>query len=436
MKKIFLALAILASMQVTNAQVKSLDAAKAAVETAQAAADNAKKATKVATWLKLGQTYMDAYAAPQGAAWVGASKAELALVLRGQRALSTETVNIAGKDYVKESYATCDYYYDGDVLAMIDVTKPVYADALDKALNAYAKAAQVDAKGSKTKDITTAIKTIAEKYTSEAYNQYSLGDYLAASKLFEKSVAASGTAPYSVLDTNAIYNAGFTAHAGGDYNKAKELFRKCIDLGYYATDGDAFAKLADVMTRLDDPEGSKSVLEEGFKAFPQSQSILIGLINYYQQSGKDTDRLFELINEAKRNEPNNASLYYVEGNIRKQLGDFDGALKAYQDCAGVNPSYEFAYIGQGILFYDKAVEVQEQANNEYDDAKYMKLVAEFEKNLKGCIEPFEKAVEITKDDAIRTSVAEYLKNACYRFREESADFAAKYEKYTKMAAGE
>ncbi len=430
-------MAILASMQVTNAQVKSLDAAKAAVETAQAAADNAKKATKVATWLKLGQTYMDAYAAPQGAAWVGASKAELALVLRGQKALSTETVTINGKEYVKESYAACDYYYDGDVLAMIDVTKPVYADALDKALNAYKKAAQVDAKGTKTKDITAAIRSIAEKYNGDAYNQYSLGDYLAASKLFEKSVAASATAPLSVLDTNTIYNAGFTAHAGGDLAKAKELFTKCIDLGYYANEGDAFAKLADVLKSLEDLEGAKNVLEQGFKVFPQSQGILIGLINYYQKSGNDSNRLFELLDEAKRNEPNNATLYSAEGDIRKQLGDFEGALKAYQESAVVNPNYAYAYIGQGILFYDKAVEVQEQANNEFDDAKYMKLVAEFEKNLKGCIEPFEKAIELAGDDAsTKAGVAEFLKNACYRFREESADYAAKYEKYTKMAAGE
>ena len=422
-------------MQVSNAQVKSLDAAKAAVESAQAAADNAKKATKVATWIKLGQSYMDAYSAPQGAAWVGANKAELALILRGQKVLSSETVNIGGKDYVKDSYATCDYYYDGDVLSIIDVTKPVYEDALDKALKAYAKAAEVDPKGTKTKDIVTAIKGIAEKYNNDAYNQYSLGDYLAASKLFEKAVEASGTAPVSQLDTNGIYNAGFTAHAGGDYEKAKSLFRKCIDYGYYANDGDAFAKLADVMTKLGDAEASKEVLEEGFKAFPQSQSILIGLINYYEASGKDTDRLFELIDEAKKNEPNNASLYYVEGNIRKQLGDFEGAQKAYLDCANVNPAYEFAYIGLGVLLYDKAVAVQEEANNEFDDAKYMKLVADFEKYLKGCVEPFEKAIEISSDDSVKSGVAEFLKNACYRFRDD-AEYGAKYEKYSKMAAGE
>ncbi|MBQ2549591.1 MAG: hypothetical protein II560_00070, partial [Bacteroidales bacterium] len=41
--------------------------------------------------------------------------------------------------------------------------------------------------------------------------------------------------------------------------------------------------------------------------YPSSQAILIGLINYYVSSNQDTDRLFSLLNDAKKNEPDNAS---------------------------------------------------------------------------------------------------------------------------------
>ena len=87
------------------------------------------------------------------------------------------------------------------------------------------------------------------------------------------------------------------------------------------------------------------------------------------------------------------------------------------------------------MFYNKAVELQDAASNEFDDAKWQVLQAEFEKNLKGCIEPFEKAFEITKDESIKSNVAEYLKNACFRFRTESQDYMTKYEKYAAVAAG-
>ena len=171
-----------------------------------------------------------------------------------------------------------------------------------------------------------------------------------------------------------------------------------------------------------------------FQKFPQSQSILIGLINYYLKSNESTDRLFELLDKAKENEPNNASLYYVEGNIRAQLGDREKAVAAYEKCAEINPEYDFGFIGEGTMYYNLAIELQTKAQEELDDAKYMELVKEFEAALKSCIAPFEKAFEITKDDGVKVGVSEYLKNAYYRFRDESAEYQAGYDKYSKFSS--
>ena len=122
----------------------------------------------------------------------------------------------------------------------------------------------------------------------------------------------------------------------------------------YFEDGEVYTKLADVMSKLDTTaagkKAMKSVLEEGFSKFPSNQGILIGLINYYITSGEDTDRLFSLLDDAKKNEPGNASLYYVEGNIYLQLGNADKAKEAYQKCSEINPEYEWGYIGEGMLF--------------------------------------------------------------------------------------
>ena len=74
MKRIFIALALILAVQVADAQVKTPDAAKKALASAKTAAEDAKKATKVATWLKLANSYMDAYKAPAGAAWLGACR--------------------------------------------------------------------------------------------------------------------------------------------------------------------------------------------------------------------------------------------------------------------------------------------------------------------------------------------------------------------------
>ena len=64
----------------------------------------------------------------------------------------------------------------------------------------------------------------------------------------------------------------------------------------------------------------------------------------------------------------------------------------------------------------------------------MELVKEFETALKSCIGPFEKAFELSNDDVVKASVAEYLKNACYRFISEGGEYSAKYDKYSAFVA--
>ena len=433
MKRILIALAVLLAVQVADAQTKSPEAAKKAVESAEAASKDAKKATKVATWLKLASSYMDAYNAPAGSAWLGASKQELQLIMGNDRPVSVEEVVLGTDQLIKETYSNKEFYFSpAGQLVLINVTQPVVEDALGGALEAYKKAYEVDAKQSKTKDIVTGLSTIAQKYLDEGMNSYTFGDLVKASQLFEKAVEASATAPLSKVDTTALYNAGYTAWAVKDYERAKNFFEQCLAANYYYEGGEVYAKLGDVYTNLGDAKKGAELLEQGFVKFPQSQSILIGLINYYMTSGENADRLFVLIDEAKKNEPNNASLYYVEGNIYKELKNYDKAVESYMKCAEINPEYEFGFIGAGILYYERAVELSEQASNEFDDKKYNALVEQFEQALLDALEPFEKAYNVTKDNTLKVSIAEYLKNIYYRNISKGAEYEAAYNKYNEV----
>lgn len=429
MKKILLALAMFAAIQVADAQVKSAADVKKSVEAAEAATQNVKKAVKTATWLKLGQEYVKAYDAPTGNILPGSNKTELTLMMGSEKPVSSEEVTVNNEKYTKDVYADKNLYFNQNgQLVIIEVTKPVYEDALERAVKAYQKAYELDEKHAKDKDVAAAFDYISQKYVSEAFNKYTFGDVATASRLFEKAADVEALAPLSKIDTSVIYNAGFTAMAAKDNERALKFFKRCYDLGYYYEGGEVFARLAEV-----DTLNTKKYLEDGFSKFPQSQSILIGLINYYLKNNEDPETLFGLLDKAKANEPNNASLFYVEGNIRAQLGQIDKAVVAYEECAKINPEYEYGFIGEGTMFYNRAIELQTKAQEEIDDAKYMALVKEFEESLKSCIAPFEKAFEITKDANIKAGIASYLKNAFYRFREESAENQTKYEKYAEIA---
>ena len=442
MKRILMALAVLLAVQVADAQVKTPEAVKKAVSAAETASQDAKKATKVATWLKLATAYMDAYAAPAGAAWLGATKTELQLIMANEKPRSVESVNLGGESLTKEVYADKEFYFNANgQLVMINVTRPIIADALEGARAAYEKANEVDLKQAKLKDINAGLENVSKKYLDEGMNKYTLGDYAGASELFEKAANAAATKPLSKVDTTALYNAGFTAWMVKDYPRAKDLFEKCLAVEYYYEGGEVFAKLADIYTNLGEKEASRDILEKGFQKFPQSQSILIGLINYYLTNNEDPNRLFELISLAKKNEPNNASLYYVEGNIYVELRKADPekgdeyiakAVEAYDACANINPEYEFGYIGKGIMYYNLAIELQEKAAAELDDAKWVKLNKQFAEALKNALEPFEKAYKTSKDDSIKVNVAEYLKNIYYRFYSDGPEYEAGYNKYNEV----
>ena len=428
-------LALAAAFTAANAQVKSVAAAQTAVQKAKADIENPKKAEKLATWLKYGQALVSAYDAPAGSGWIGASKNEIQLVSNNEKPLQVEQVQLNGQTWEKEVYATRNYYYDGaGQLGIIEVTKPIYEDALDQALAAYQKAAELDVKHSKTKDITGALLSISGKFTEDAYTAYTLGDVKKASKLFESAALARGSEPLSQLDSNSIYNAGFTAWLDGDMDRAETFFKRSYDIGYFGEGGETYAKLADIAEKKGEAEKGRDYLEEGFQKFPQSQSILVGLINYYINNNGSTDRLFELLDEAKKNEPNNPSLYYVEGNICNQLGKTDEAVAAYDQCAVIDPAYAYGFIGKGQMFYNQAIKFSEEAQNEMDDAKYMALVEKFENSLKACIDPFEKAYELLQDQQTKVAVAEYLKNACFRFRTVDDSYQQKYDKYAAVVA--
>ena len=79
-----------------------------------------------------------------------------------------------------------------------------------------------------------------------------------------------------------------------------------------------------------------------------------------------------------------------------------------------------------------AIELQDKAANEMDDKKYAVLVEQFEDALMNSLEPFEAAFTISKDDSIKVSIAEYLKNIYYRFVSKGDKYEAGYNKYNEI----
>lgn len=426
MKKIMIALALVASCMLANAQ-KSADVLLKGINAAKEATLNPKKAEKPATWIALGKKNLDAYKEAFGAAIPGISREMVQETNGNFKPTGSATEEVGGVVYTVDIYPTCKYYYTENRLAFIRLTQEIVPGALDEAVTAYAQAAKVDPKGSKADEIKKALSEISDLYNNDAINCYNAGEQAKASKLFIKSYEAKLTAPLSKVDTSTIFNAGLSAQNAGDIETAKVQYEKALSYGY-SQDGFVPAKLAECQKALGDVDGAKQTLENAFLTYPSNQNILINLINIYLDTNDDPQKIIALLKKAQENEPTNASLYYVEGNMYAQFGDTEKAIEAYNACSAKDPKYPYGEIGKALMYYGNADKIRIEADAEMNMKKYEALVVKYDEALLESAKCFENAFEIAEDNGLKKNLADYLKSIYFRFRE-NPEHQGKYEKY-------
>ncbi len=395
--------------------------------------ENPKKSGTAEPWYKLSQAYYDIYNYPNADVYPGAQQFEIRLLTKGKTYTSEERT-AAGVTYNVDCYSDKDVYYDQNgVLQFWIVKKPLKDDALDKSLETLLRAFKLDNYSSKTKKYVEAAEKIHTAYHNTGLYYYMADDKANAEKYFENAYKSTENDILNRVDTVAVYYTALMARDNGSADKALGLLQKDLDAGY-AADGEVYAIMADLYRAKGDMESYKTSLENGFAAFPQNQQILVGLINYnLTEGGGDTGKLFELIHTAQANEPGNASLYYVEGDINKKLGNKDAALELFNKSYEIDNSYIFGIVNIGIMYYDEALEYQDKANAEMDDTKYQALIEEVNNSLKKAIEPFEKSYSLAEGDPeLQVAIAEYLKNIYFRFRTQSDEYQAAYDKYDQI----
>lgn len=437
MKKITLAMLLALSVTMAVAQPKTPADAQKAVDKALAATQDAKKALKPATWIALADAYIAAYDQPTKSVLQNSSQMEVKMFLKDQKILNTsERKGAEGSVYTVDEYEDKDLYYnENGVLDFWIVTKPAVAgDLLGEAQKALLKASEVDEKKSKAKDIAEKMEGIHQRLNTEAFAHYLSGDTKKAAEYFKKTTAAYDNPILNKFDSINVYYTGMVAGFSQNYDLAVESYKACAENGFYQ-EGNVFSNLADIYRQQGDTTNWKAALEQGFEVYPQSQGILVGLINLYRETGDNPQKMFDLLHQAQANEPTNASLFYVEGDIYKQLGEVEKAEEMYIKSSEIDPKYFYGYLGCGILYYEKAVDIQNEASEVFDDAKYMELNKKMEETLTKSIDPFEKAFGIAEDHEIKVAIAEYLKNIYFRLRGSNDTYPALYEKYNNFMKG-
>ena len=430
MKNLLLALTLLFSVQLA-AQTKEVADAIKNYEKAKKESADPKKGANPATWIKLADAYAEIFDSPVKSIWNGASRNEIKLLLKDQRIASTEDRTVQGVKYSVDVYDDKELYYneDGTLACFVQTKEYVPGNIIDEGVAALVKAAELDTKNAKSKDITEKLVAMKTRYQSDAMAAYTLGNFKKASAYFEGSVKISSHPLIKQVDTVMMYYTGLTALMAKDYDTAAKYLQMSIDNNYDAK-GDIYSSLAEAYKAKGDMAKTKEVLQAGFTKHPTNQSILVTLINSYLESNDDPNKVLALITQAQKNEPMNASLYYAEGNVWKNMKNVDKAIECYKKSMEIDKTYYFGSFAIGAAYYDRAVDIQTAAAEEVDDTKYEALVKQLEENLISAIEPFESCFSNTSDNEVKLVVAEYLKNIYFRFRDKDASYKAGLDKYT------
>lgn len=154
-----------------------------------------------------------------------------------------------------------------------------------------------------------------------------------------------------------------------------------------------------------------AVLQEAMKKFPQEVWFLQNLINYYIFSGH-ADEAVTYLDQAIEREPNVAQYHYIKGNISMNDKEFDAALASFARALELDPTMVDAVAGQGRVYYNQAVQMNEEAANITDGKAYKQALQEMNETYKQSLPYFEKAHEMAPEERDYMIV---LRGLYYRF---------------------
>ena len=432
MKKLVFALALACTLQVAYAQKPDAELQKG-VDKALAAAQDAKKATKAATWMNLAKAYTTAYSNPTANITPGIDKATFSMMNK-EKPLAVSTVELEGQPFEKMELSHANVYFNAaGVLAIVEVTKPsVPGDLLGEAVKAYAKAFEL---GAKDKDVDPKLKEISDFYYNDAFTFYQLGNLAKACQMFKGAADASVTAPCTARNDDAFYNTAFTAMAVKDYDLAMEYYDKCLANGFFS-EGNIYANLSECALAKADTLAAKNYLATGLTAYPDNAAILTNLINLYLQTNEDPAKIVELLDEAKKAMPDNPSLYYVEGNIYTGIKDYEKAIAAYDKGLAIKDKYDMCYYGKANVALKKGEDLVEEMNalDVREWKKYDELNAKLTEVYISALEPFEKCYENGSSPEVKAAAADYLKRLNFQLRNVDPKYQAAYEKWNALVA--
>jgi len=213
------------------------------------------------------------------------------------------------------------WYYRGNIYLEIAMTdnekyKDLDPECIDKALESFLKARELDVKGKLLIDILPRIMACGEQYYNKAVRFYNSKEYNKSSLNFFNAFEVNKNILESSVDTGALYNSALSAGLAENNDLAKIRYGMLVDLNYknqgmyvtlsnyYKLDGDSIKAL--------------EYIQIGRERFPEDFQILITETNLFLNLG-ETEKALNNLKQALKTDSTNASIYSAVGSMYDRI---------------------------------------------------------------------------------------------------------------------
>lgn len=307
------------------------------------------------------------------------------------------------------------------------------------AFEALKKAEELDAKGNeKGKGIGKYKAEIGKELTllridalNDGVASYNKKDYTNAVLGFQNVLAIDKMDSYiemqdgvESVDTAVMFNTAISAYYDAQHDIAVELLTKVAEYGY--ADETPYLMLYTEFRDQKDTANMIEILKKGFQLYPDNEVFIKDLVVYYINSDKMEEGM-EYIDKALASDPTNTGFWFAKGTFLDKQGKKTEAIECYNhvlESATTDEDIYNANYNVGVIFYNEAVEVFEEANKIEDYNKYKEAVQEGYTAMRKVLPYFEKCFEIKPDDS---ATLNNLSSVYYRLSKDDKEMMKKYE---------
>jgi len=317
------------------------------------------------------------------------------------------------------------WFYKGNILLQINDTKePAFAslveNPLDKALEAYSKAVQLDTKKQYYLEMFENVRVMGNMFYLKGADEYKLGFdekndtikkkeyFIKASQEFDKAYQSSMLVEFT--DTMALYYSGFSMMLAGNYDKSIEVYNKLVEMNYDKPD--LYISIINAYAGKKDNVKELEYIELSRQKWPDDLNLLLTETNYYIKT-KNVEKAQANLMLAIEKDPDNAILHFNIGanyqtlyedtlnSLENRLNYYDEAIKSYNKVLSIDPDNFEANYSLGAIIFNEGIRIFVDAEKELSKTmnfkKYEQEELKFKEIWKTAQPYLEKSLSLIDD---------------------------------------